>query len=214
MGKKCPLLLNFFPSCEIPINTLGIIRALSGHYPPGYLGAGTPRRPGFLGAGTPGRLRVCAACVLLASHRHDAPRMYAGALARLVRRGNSKNMGSRAASPTHGHTPLRKDVNRTFLHRILESTSFTLRCFAMTCAINPTSKIVTSTFFRTDRKNDLQTFQSYTFLHSFPSVLDNDVHVFIFDKICTAPPGSPRPPLSDKIAKNFLGKLQKIVPKI
>ena len=38
------------------------------------------------------------------------------------------------------------------------------------------------------------------------SVLDNDVHVFIFDNICTAPPGSPRPPLSDKIAKNFLGK--------
>ena len=46
------------------------------------------------------------------------------------------------------------------------------------------------------------------------SVLDNDVHVFIFDKICTAPPGSPRPPLSDKIAKTFLGKLQKIVPKM
>ena len=39
-------------------------------------------------------------------------------LARLVRRGNSKNVGSRAASPTHGHTPLQKDVNRTFLHRI------------------------------------------------------------------------------------------------
>ena len=146
-------------------------------------------------------------CFFLASHRHDAPRMYAGA--RLVRRGDSINLGSRAASPTHERTSLWKNVNRTFLHRILESTSFILRCFAMTCAINPTSKIVTSTFFRTDRKIDLQTFQSYTFLHSFPSVVDNDVHVFIFDKICTAPPGSPRPPLSDKIAKNFLGKLQK-----
>ena len=74
----------------------------------------TPRRPWFLGAGTPGRLRVSAACVLLASHRHDAPRMYAGALARLVRRGNSKNMGSRAASPTHERTSLWKNVNRTF----------------------------------------------------------------------------------------------------
>ena len=45
------------------------------------------------------------------------------------------------------------------------------------------------------------------------SVFCNDVHAFVFDKICTAPPGSPHPPLNDKIVKKLLGKLQKIVPK-
>ena len=82
--SRSPMTLPNFPD---------FIGALSGHYPPACPGAGTP-----------GRLRVCAACVLLASHRHDAPGMYAGA--RFVRRGDSSNLGARAASPTRERTSL------------------------------------------------------------------------------------------------------------
>ena len=165
---------------------------------------------------------LCAVCALSAPSRHDAPRMYELGVPVLLgekptaRRQNLSRSPMTLPNFQPRHPGGNARVHVFWPRARLADLGFALHVFSLlrTCAINPTSKIVTSTFFRTDRKIDLQTFQSYTFLHSFPSVLDNDVHVFIFDKICTAPPGSPRPPLSDKIAKNFLGKLQKIVPKI
>ena len=48
MEKRFLICINLFPSCEIPINTLGIIGALSGHYP-GIIRALSARVSGLAG---------------------------------------------------------------------------------------------------------------------------------------------------------------------
>jgi hypothetical protein len=47
LEKRFLICINLFPSCEIPINTLGIIGALSGHYP-GIIRALSGHYPGII----------------------------------------------------------------------------------------------------------------------------------------------------------------------